>query len=80
MPAMNTAPMLADHAATQLALRVEAYNRDLRDFQRLQLYFHQPSVNADRQPELWARHERLRVLLKSESDALWNLGVNVYTC
>lgn len=73
-----TAPMLADACAASLSYRVQAYRRDLREFQRLLAYCAAPSFNADREPVVWLRHEKLREALKAEADALWHRGINVY--
>ena len=61
-----------------ILIRVNTYHLRLKEFWNMQSIVHQPSYNADREPEYWKAHEFLSAWLRKEADDLFNLGVNVY--
>ena len=58
---------------------VKRYYKDLDEFRELDAYVCCPSFNASKHADMYARHAQLSESLKAQAQALYELGVVVYT-
>lgn len=61
-----------------IAQRTAVYARRLRRYRQVMNTVAQPTFNASKGASLWHAYTMLGDWLRSEADALWNEGVNVY--
>lgn len=61
-----------------LAQRAAYYANKKREWNDMHLRVCQPCFNVTKREELYKQYLELGEWLKTEADALWTLGVNVY--